>query len=293
MRAQVPFLHDGHKALIRYVLEKNDEVQIFIGQAKVRGISNPLPVASVIHAINYAFPGIKNINIIDDEKSDGVWSYNLDNMLNQIYLSCYDVVLYGSRDSFISNYHGKYRCEYVQVAINHPSATKIRHAIGTFIKDSGDWRQGVIYASQSQYPTSYQCVDIAVIKDSTCVLLIKKHGEKNYRFPGGFVDPADKSLEHTANRELGEECGAFEHGLLYYLGSYRINDWRYAKEPHKVMTAFFQTDYSYGQIKAGDDAASADWLSIENITAEQVEPEHRELLTILKSQYEKELNTTN
>ena len=50
------------------------------------------------------------------------------------------------------------------------------------------------------------------------VLLVKKPGEKAWRFIGGFSDPSSNSLEEDAKREVKEETGV-DISEPVYLGS--------------------------------------------------------------------------
>jgi len=65
-----------------------------------------------------------------------------------------------------------------------------------------------------------------------------KHAATEWRFLGGFADASDENYEAAANRELTEECGSVETGKMQYIGSAKIDDWRYRNEADKIITLF-------------------------------------------------------
>lgn len=143
------------------------------------------------------------------------------------------------------------------------------------------------------YPVSYQAVDIIVYNpDTRCVLLGRKWQDKTrtkpkneLRFLGGFVDPADSSLENAAHRELAEEAGInVEVSRAKYLGSFRVNDPRYVNSEDKIMSAVFLTYYVYGTPKGGDDIAEVEWVSLDVLFTSYKQclaPEHIALFDLL------------
>lgn len=278
-RFQSPYLHEGHIGLIKYAIGKSEKVAIFLGCSDARlSVSDPLPYEARREMILDSFPGI-SVHRIDDAKYDSVWSDNLDRMIELEYPSC-EIVLYGGRDSFARYYHGKHRVEDF-TEIESFSATKIRSSIHGLIGRSAEWRQGMIYASASRYPVSYQTVDVAIVDShKKMVLMGRKIGEPKYRFVGGFVDPADQSLERAAKREALEECGDIETDDYRYIGSFRINDWRYKNSQDKIMTAFFCCQYIFGRVNPQDDISELKWFDY-SISMDDVEPEHHEMLRAL------------
>lgn len=54
------------------------------------------------------------------------------------------------------------------------------------------------------------------------------------------MDVKDTSLEHTAQREFMEEALAFEISITGYIGSFRVDDWRYRSERDKIMMHLFR-----------------------------------------------------
>lgn len=296
-RFQIPALHDGHKALFDHVFKHNDEVLIFIGVGGEYTFTNPLPYsyrkAQVASYCNNHKEKPSFIAPIRDRKSDDQWN----NILNK-YIEDYvdnhemDVCLYGCRDSFLEVYKGPFRTEFVKDGLNHGiSATDIRKGYHMFVdENSYDWAKGVIHATGKQYPTSYQCVDIVYVYakgmggDKFEILLGRKPGEDKWRLPGGFVDPQDINLEAAALRELKEETGIEYKETPHYHGSFRINDWRFKKEPHKIMTCLFSI-FNEREVtpKAGDDLEEVKFFNLHQFADqskldELVEPEHHILI---------------
>jgi bifunctional NMN adenylyltransferase/nudix hydrolase len=124
------------------------------------------------------------------------------------------VTVLGSRDSFVDIYKnngGRYKTHKVPPYEGY-NATERRKNIGRDMpKDSPEFRQGVIYATQKQFDKVFGTVDIAAYKQSNngfeLLLGIKDDGQ-GWRFPGGFLDPVkDDSAESAAKREFAEECG--------------------------------------------------------------------------------------
>ncbi len=140
-----------------------------------------------------------------------------------------------------------------------------------------------MFASAYRYPVSFQTVDAAIMDNLGRVLLARKPDELNWRFVGGFVATTDESLEHAARREVSEECGGIETDEYEYIGSYRIDDWRYRNEGDKIMTAFFKCKFIFGQVKAQDDIAELIWVGFANLHKTMIEPEHHPLLEALQN----------
>jgi bifunctional NMN adenylyltransferase/nudix hydrolase len=116
--------------------------------------------------------------------------------------------------------------------------------------------------------------------------------DERIRFPGGFVDPTDESLEMAAKREIMEEApGIATEGPMIYVGSTLVNDWRYRGQD-RIMTSLFHTEYTWGHTKAGDDLAEVAWHPFDPKTRDKIEPCHQPLYDMLKK-YMKETYLRN
>jgi 8-oxo-dGTP diphosphatase len=117
------------------------------------------------------------------------------------------------------------------------------------------------------YPRPAVTADIIILKKSNnqqFVLLIeRKHPpfEGMWALPGGFLE-MDETLEEAALRELREETGVTGIELKQFHTFSKVN-----RDPrHRTITTVFIgfTDDNI-LIKAGDDAAKAQWFSTDNL----------------------------
>ncbi len=260
-RFQVHMLHAAHRQLIDKAIDKHKKVIIFLGVSPILGtIRNPLDFDSRKRMIQDSYPDVVVMSL-PDRNSDKIWSSNVDQRIREIF-PIGNAIIYGGRDSFIPHYTGKFDVAELDTSI-YVSGTEIRKQLSEEIKSSEDWRAGAIYNAYNTFPTSFQTVDIAPFRNEgieTEVLLAKKPFESKYRFVGGFVDPTDSSLEKAAQREFNEETLGNIHNLKY-VGSYRIDDWRYRNERDKIMTTLFSGTVSKETtFTPSDDISELQWF---------------------------------
>lgn len=284
-RFEVATLTDGHKQMLDYILSKNYGTNLLI-----LGVSptlctkmNPLDYEARRLMIESEYPGKFSFAYIKDCHDDDVWSKNLDNIISDL-CGNRKPVLIGSRDSFFEHYTGKYRDnfeEYKQQIF--VSGTEQRRQLSRQIKNSPEWRAGVVYATQNKYPTVYSTVDCAIFDDWELkhLYLAKKEKEIGYRFVGGFADPKDLSFEMTAHREATEETG-LECAVVQYVTSQRVDDWRYRNEEDKIITHLFAMKKAWGRASANDDISELRLFEFDAIKLNDLVPEHRELFEKLK-----------
>ena len=263
-RFQTPSLHEGHLELIRQVKQKHNRVLIILGVSPVRGSrKNPLDYYTRERMIKQSFPEIIVLPL-SDQKSDEVWSQKLDELLSNNFPH-ESFLLYGSRNSFMDTYSGKYKTEALPPVQDY-NATAMREAISDKVFDTEEFRAGIIYNTYNLFPSVYATVDIALFRNNKKELLLgRKPNENVWRLPGGFSDPTDDNFEMAAARELQEECGAVETGPMQYVASLRVNDWRYRSEVNKIITTLFSTDLVYGEPAAGDDLQEIRWITVTDI----------------------------
>jgi len=279
-RFQVPELHSAHRNLIEKVCEQHRKVLVLLGVAPVRVTRhNPLDFLTRELMVKKAFPRVVALPV-RDMPDDRDWSRHIDDKIAEAVGEA-SAVLYGSRDSFIPHYVGRYPTIEMPESIK-VTGTAMREAASREIRAERAFRTGVIYAVAQRYPTSYQCVDVVIWRRGPAgveVLLGRKRTdlEGRWRFVGGFVQPEDASIEVAAAREAAEETGSMGLDQPRYAFSARVVDWRYRNEPDQIMTAVFTAKYLYGKEAAGDDLDAVRWWDAAAVTDAALVEEHRPL----------------
>lgn len=284
-RFQTNRLHEGHINLISHVLSNHKKAVLILGVSRVQNTKkNPLDFASRKAMIQKLFPSLMILPVMD-QRYDEKWSSEIDSAISMPFGEK-KTVIYGSRDSFIPHYKGKFQVIELEASFDH-NATNIRAEVAKETLDSTDFRAGVIYSAFNQRPVSYPTVDICAYNDDGEILMGRKPNEKYWRFVGGFVDPTDESYEQAAIREFREETGGnCVISDLKYILSHRVKDWRYAKEESGIMTTLFLGHRNMGFAKASDDIADVKWIPIREFSnfdtvRTKVMPEHREMMLAL------------
>lgn len=277
-RFQLHSLHEAHHWLIKQVIDKHKKVVIFLGVSKVLGTKrNPLDFDTRKKMIQKDYPE-SVILAIPDFGNDLFWSQEIDRRLREVY-PIGDVILYGSRDSFIPHYCGEFDTKELEQH-TYVSGTEVRRKISEEIKNSEDFRAGIIYNAFNQYQRVFPSVDIAAFnEDKSKILLGKKPYEDGYRFIGGFLNESDKSNELAAKRIFLNETGV-EIDDLKYIGSTTIDDWRYKGCDEKIMTTLFSGKFIMGRIVPSQDLSELKWFDIKGeFDCKILIPEHRILMT--------------
>ncbi|UJR83223.1 NUDIX domain-containing protein [Sandaracinus amylolyticus] len=281
-RFQTPELHDGHRHLLEVVQSRHPRLLVVLGTPRtyVPTAKNPLDFATRREMVRARHP-LALVAELPDCRDDAMWSRALDTIVAH-HAAVGEAVLYGSRDSFMRFYSGVHRCEEVD-PIEDLSATALRLEAVTHPATTGDFRRGVIYSATTRPPVVYQTVDVAITDgDKRRVLFAAKREDAGLlRFLGGFVLPGDESLEAAARREAIGESGGLEIGAPIYLGSARIDDWRYRTGPDRITTALFVAPYLFGRATGADDVDENVWVSEHDVTSGAISarlvPEHRGL----------------
>jgi len=275
-RFQVDKLTIGHKQIIDQVVNSHNKVIIFLGVARVQfTANNPLEFTVRKMMIEKDYPNVQIIPL-SDLGNDDKWSKVLDERIREVYPHG-EVVLYGSRDSFIPHYKGKFST--AELAPTHViSGTVTRKQISDEVLASEDFRKGIIYACNNGYPKGYPTVDIAPTQDISGVphvLLCKKPIEDNFRFIGGFFDPEqDNSLINTAHREFLEESTNGEVKDLEHICNIVVDDWRYRGEKDKILTTLYTGEYKKGDLIPNDDISELKWFPIDDKLTDLIHPVH-------------------
>lgn len=283
-RFQVHELHQAHKDLIQYVLERHDRTLIFLGLSPCRVTrNNPLDFDARKSMIQKAFPEV-GIYYIKDCRDDAQWSKRLDGMIHDHSKPGAKIVLYGGRDAFIKHYKGRTPTTEMEQD-TFMSGTFVRNQISNTVAKTPDFRAGVIWASQNQYPHTIPTIDVAVWDEKKEMLLLaSKPGEELYRFIGGFAE--GPTYEADARREVSEEAHIAITDPVY-VGSHEVDDWRYRAEVDKIVTILFEAKRFSGNPQPDDDIEELQWFQFDTLRDEQVVPEHRPLLQMLRCKREK------
>lgn len=281
-RFQSPILHDAHKELISWVASRHPKVLIFLGLSPLKGsFNNPLDFEARKQMILAEFPEV-NVLYIKDTACDELWSRTLDAAIRDVITPSQRVTLYGSRDSFIPSYTGRFPTVELTSSVQ-VSATEVREQAASKSVNSPDFRAGIVWGVYNQYPTVISTVDIAIFNDDyTKILLGRKKEESEFRFIGGFSDVSSESFAHDARREAQEETGLSVTDPEY-IGSYNIDDWRYRKEKNKIRTTFFKAKKQFGQEAPSDDIAEVKWFDFATLRDCDLVPQHGILLNALKN----------
>lgn len=283
-RFQTPYLHEGHRHLLDAIRTKHRRLVVVLGVSPAKGSRrNPYDFYTRERMLKKAYPDVFVLPLAD-HPSDAVWSANLDGLLHDAFPG-ESFLLYGGRNSFLSVYNGGLPVQ--ELPEHHPhSATAIRAEQADTVLDSEDFRLGINYAVHNAYVKVYPTVDVAVFKEErTQLLLGRKRGRSEWRLPGGFADASDADFESAARRELTEECGDIETGTMQYIGSAKIDDWRYRTEEDKIITLLFATDLLYGRPQAADDLMQVEWAAVDDlqgmVDTAKIAAEHHPLIRLL------------
>jgi bifunctional NMN adenylyltransferase/nudix hydrolase len=282
-RFQTPELHEGHKDLIEFVRKKHQKVLIILGSTPnvLATKKDPLDFWTRKLMIQSIYPDALIIQA-KDHKTDEAWSANLDRLIHQHSEEHHEIELYGSRDSFIPRYKGKYHTVELPESRNI-SSTEIRESVVDKVRETTDFRLGVIYGTASRHAVGYSCADIAVFNSDRSKILLarKKQDESQWRLFGGFFDPAkDQTVRDTARREIAEESGGASIVIEDIVDVFRIDDWRYRGREDCIISTLFIGTFQFGPCTGGDDIDETQWFSTpyveQNITV--MVAEHRDLV---------------
>ncbi len=284
-RFQTPYLTEGHRELIETVMKRHNKFAIVLGLANVvPTVKNPLDFATRYRMLQDAYPGVE-VMAINDVRSDELWSATLDRMIRNLHPH-EKVVLYGSRDSFIKHYTGRFATAELD-EIHGINATMARKEAYHDVRASEDFRRGAIYATANKYPSHALCVDVAVVDIGKAFRVLlgrkKEDPEGQWRFFGGHVNPGEKA-KAAGRREVTEESGC-SVGRMEYVDDTPIDDWRYNGTKDGVYTIFFVGHYISGPTIAGDDVDEVKWFDIVQLHESMMVKEHHVLLDALLTKY--------
>lgn len=140
-------------------------------------------------------------------------------------------------------------------------------------------------ASDAEYPAFGVTADLVILtvrQARLCVALVER-AEEPFRgrlaLPGGFISRhgLDDTLLETAHRELREEIGIRADQVhLEQLKTY----WTRGRDPRQevVTVAWLALGPVETELRAGTDAAAADWYPVEEAMARELAFDHGEIL---------------
>src|SRR3989344_5379411 len=106
-RFQLDTPHGGHKQLFEEVHKRHGKVLICLGCSPVQlSAEDPLDYPTRARMMQSSFPWA-TIMPIHDRASDKDWSKKIDHIIGQAFPGS-EAILYGSRDSFVGHYFGKW-----------------------------------------------------------------------------------------------------------------------------------------------------------------------------------------
>lgn len=259
-RFQVHELHDAHKYIIDQVVDKHKKVILFLGVSYVTGTKrNPLDFDTRKKMIQEIYPNIIIVPL-PDMKSDLDWSIEMDKRIREIY-PYGNVLLYGGRDSFIPYYYGEFNTKELE-QYTFISGTEVRKKLSEDIKNSSDFRSGVIYNSYNQEDRIL--THLQIIVNNTSIdkkLFIKqdKFDELSDKIKG-FFNYNDNNLEDSCNRILSEKIGLKQKDNLEfkYLKSEEYIDWRY-KNSAKIISIIFEVNINQVELEPSNDIYELIW----------------------------------
>ena len=276
MTLQTPVIDDMYKSLVFNVQRDNPtaELDLIVYTPAVVGSKNtPFEYKTVEWMAACAFDGaFKIVRQIKDCNDHERWCATLDELIpengiiyefDNVILSAHEYSKFGKRETRILN----------TGLMKHEAELREKNDSET---QTVDFRRGMMHSSSIQYDSVFPTVDCVIFSDDTLskIYMAKKPDEKKWRFIGGFADPNDTSYSCTARREAKEETG-LDCVCFDWIGSARIDDWRYRNERNKIITNIFAMKVVGGELKAQDDIKEVKLFSIDELTFDSIQPEHQ------------------
>ncbi len=126
-----------------------------------------------------------------------------------------------------------------------------------------------------QYKNPTPTVDVILERDSNVLMVRRKNDpfKDHLSLPGGFVNEGE-TVEDAMKREAMEETSLEVHPIDI-LGVYSDP----TRDPRKhIVTTVFVGIIVGGTIRAGDDAASTEWIKLANLERQQIAFDHTQIL---------------
>lgn len=276
-RFQLIELKEEQCHVIQTLIGSHRKVVVFIEVSPVLVTKrNPIDFITRKEMILAKFPELTVLSI-PGHPSIEEWSKNLDNSIREACPGG-SVVLYGN-SRFVGSYKGSFEVKKLEIELSGHTAGMVK-SIGKEMIASASFRAGMVFAVHKQYAKVYPTVDVAVFNGDK-LLLAQKPSVNGYRFIGGFSDPDDHSYEEAARREVMEEANV-EIDHLEYVGSAKVDDWRYRDEEDKITTILFIGKYVNGVANPQDDISELCWFDWSEVNESLFVSEHKPLFKMLE-----------
>jgi bifunctional NMN adenylyltransferase/nudix hydrolase len=270
-RFQVPALHEGHRYVLDYVLERHTTVLVILGVSYAMTDRNPLSYEMRKGMLEDMYPN--QLVVVPSNSLPSSYeerSRRIDEVIENAFPN-QNAVVYGSRDSFVHTYQGKFPTEEVPTVFSG-SATDIRQNVGVI--NSDDFRSGVVYANMHRKQIAYSAVDVGIVDHSVGkVLLVSKDDEEGgLRFPGVFFNPEiDDSYEAAGLRCIEKEMPGVQVASLKIIRSLKIDDWRFSKTKDSIVTLLMITQYVSGEARPGKGVDGIEWIPVYDLPRRLIE----------------------
>lgn len=292
-RFQFDALRPEHVGLIETLRQRHERIVVLLQVWPVRtNDQHPLDFNARANMLRAMWPGL-DVRGVDAAAEPATKSANLDAAIAEFCkvakIKGKVPRVYGSKKGLTSWYVGTNPTGELAYE-NFPSGAQIRNRLSECGKASEDFRAGVIWATQNQYPHCIPTVDIAIYDPAAKrVLLGRKPGESYWRFPGGYAEAATDSNKQDVVREAKEETGIElvpTPERLFFLDGVQIEDWRYKGSKDQVRTSLYVAIVDPAQAataKAGDDLKDVEWFDPAQISYSDVMPLHHRLMAAFRN----------
>lgn len=304
-RFQVPEMHEGHRFLVREMLEQCDEVLVLFGSAnRAKSVKNPFSYPERAQAAKKLFPKIWVAPLNDYLYNDSQWMADvaatieaLKVLVQQKHNTKVEVVLYGHQKDGNDYLNWFPQFEYVNVNSEILiSGTQIResflHLLPQSVQDDFNYfekerKQFLSYP----YPDSLNiCCGDAVVECLGHVLLIQRKwapGAGNWALPGGhkhtqetFLDCAIRELYEETNLRVPEKVvrGSIRGTKLFDSPKRSSGIPKLTQAVHIVLKP--DQDGSLPRARGQDDAQQTRWVPIaECLNSYQLHDDHGDIIS--------------
>jgi hypothetical protein len=266
-------------------MARHETVLIIVGTRYNSTTHDPLPFPVIKMMLEERYQGVV---VVEEKTSRASYAKRSEDLTGLIAQVCRnrDAVIYGARDSIVHTYQGPFKVVEVPTLPQQLSATKMREH--TPYVNSVDFRKGYMRAANDRPPIPYPAVDVAVLDQSTCkVLLIGLADERpKLRFPGVFFDMkmGDRSYEDAAIRCVEKELPGISAHSPVAITSVIVPDRRYRQTKDGVITQVIRLTYEKGIACVKNDIIATRWVDWQKV-GYIITPDHKPIYHALKKRF--------